>query len=81
MSLIAFCIWAVAANFAGMLPSSRNHWPAAYVLIVTGLPVLVWVFWAKGALWGLICLAAAVSILRWPVMYLGRWASRLIGSR
>ncbi|MEM1387692.1 MAG: DUF2484 family protein, partial [Pseudomonadota bacterium] len=44
MSLIAFCIWAVAANFAGMLPSRRRHWPAAYALMVTGLPLLAWVF-------------------------------------
>ncbi|MEM6324350.1 MAG: DUF2484 family protein [Pseudomonadota bacterium] len=79
MSLIAFCIWAVAANFAGMLPSRRRHWPAAYALMVTGLPLLAWVFWTEGWIWGLLCLAAAISVLRWPAWYFWRWLNRLFG--
>ncbi len=81
MSLAAFFLWVIAANFAGMLPSRRSHWPAAYVLIATGLPLLAWVFWAEGPLWGLACLAAALSILRWPALYAWRWLNRLMGAR
>jgi len=81
MSLVAFALWAIAANFAGLLPSRRNHWPAAYVLIATGLPLLIWVFWTQGPIWGVVCLAAGLSILRWPVRYALRWLSRLGGAR
>ncbi len=40
LSLILACLWAVAANVIGMFPSKRNHWPAAYVLIALGIPLL-----------------------------------------
>lgn len=79
MSLIAFFCWAIAANFAGMLPSRRRHWPAAYVLIATGLPILAWVFWSNGVIWTLICLAAAISVLRWPAWFFWRWLTRVTG--
>lgn len=81
MSLLFFCLWVIAANFAGMLPSRRSHWPAAYVLLATGIPLLVWVFYADGPVWGLICLAAGLSILRWPARYFWRWLNRVFGAR
>lgn len=80
LPLILAGLWAIAANVAGMLPSRRSHWPAAYALIAAGLPILAWVFWAHGPWIGLLCLAAACSILRWPVRYLWRWANRMIRS-
>ena len=43
LSLIAACLWAIAANVAAMFPSRRKHWPAAIFLIVTGIPILGWV--------------------------------------
>ncbi|WP_172293079.1 DUF2484 family protein [Pseudoruegeria sp. HB172150] len=80
LPLILGCFWAIAANVAGMLPSKRSHWPAAYVLIAVGLPILVWIFWLHGPWIGLLCLAAAMSILRWPVLYLWRWINRVLGT-
>jgi len=79
VSLVALCAWAIAANFAGMLPSKRRHWPAAYVLISVGAPLLAWVFVAEGWIWALVCLAAAMSVLRWPAWYFWRWLNRLVG--
>lgn len=66
-TLLLACLWAVAANVAGMLPSRRSHWPAAVVLIVTGIPLLGLVTWQHGPLAGLIALGAGASILRWPI--------------
>ena len=76
-SLIALCAWLVAANVAAMVPSNDNHWRRAYVLIALGLPLLVWV-WAQNGVWiALLALAAGMSVLRWPVVYLWRWVKRL----
>lgn len=79
LSLILACLWVIAASVAGMLPSKRSHWPAAFVLIATGLPLLGFVWVENGWLIALLFLAAAVSILRWPVMYLGRWIKARLG--
>lgn len=76
LSLILACLWAIAANFAAMLPSRKNHWPAAYVLMAAGIPILGYVTLQHGPWLGLLCLAAAASILRWPVIYLVRYIRR-----
>lgn len=78
-ALLAAFLWAIAANLAGMLPSRRGHWPAAWVLIAAVLPILVWVFARHGPWIGLACLAAALSILRWPVRRLLAWLGRHVG--
>ncbi|NNE78658.1 MAG: DUF2484 family protein [Silicimonas sp.] len=71
--LMLACLWCVLANVIAMFPSRHKHWPAAYVLMTFGVPILVWVFLSDGIWTGLIVLAAAMSILRWPVRYLARW--------
>ncbi|MEM1387693.1 MAG: DUF2484 family protein [Pseudomonadota bacterium] len=47
--------------------------------MISGLPLLAWVFWTEGWIWGLLCLAAAISVLRWPAWYFWRWLNRLFG--
>ena len=74
--VIAACLWVVTATLIAMLPSKDYHWRAAYVLIAVGIPILGWVTWANGPTLGLILLAAAASILRWPLIYLWRRARR-----
>lgn len=72
---LALCLlWLVAANLIGMLPSRDRHWRAAYVLIAVGVPLLGWLTWEAGPVVGLVFLAAAASILRWPIYFLWRWA-------
>lgn len=73
LSLALVCLWVVAASVAGMLPSKRSHWPAAYALIAVGIPLLGFVTYQNGPFIGLLCLAAGASILRWPLVYLWRW--------
>lgn len=76
LSLILAALWALAANFLGMLPSRDNHWRRAYGLILTGLPILGYVTYENGLWWGLGVLCAGMSVLRWPVIYLMRWLRR-----
>ena len=76
LSLILACLWAVAANVIAMMPSKDSHWSKAYVLIAIGIPLVGFVTWQNGALIGLFVLAAGMSVLRWPVIYLGRWFNR-----
>lgn len=73
------CLWVVTACVIAMFPSKRHHWPAAYVLIAVGLPLLGLVVYEEGPWIGLVFLAAGMSILRWPVRYLWRWVRRQVG--
>ena len=74
-SLILACLWAIAANLIGMLPSKDHHWRAAFALIALGVPLVGWVTWQNGPWIGLLVLAAGTSVLRWPVWYLWKWAT------
>ena len=73
LSLTLASLWAVAANLLAMTPSRDNHWNRAYVLIIVGIPLLGYVTYENGPWWGLAILMAGMSVLRWPVIYLGRW--------
>ncbi|MCU9839442.1 DUF2484 family protein [Ruegeria sp. WL0004] len=76
VSLILACVWAVAANVIAMLPSRDHHWRNAYMLIVVGISILGYVTYENGPWIGLVVLAGGMSVLRWPVIYLGRWLRR-----
>ena len=79
ISLILASAWAVLANLLAMLPSRDNYWRRAYWLIAMGIPILGYVTYEMGPWWGLAVLAAAMSMLRWPVIYLGRWMRGRLG--
>lgn len=76
LSLTLACIWALAANLAAMIPARDNHWRRAFVLIAFGIPLLGHVTYENGPLVGLVVMAAGMSMLRWPVIRLGRWMRR-----
>lgn len=78
-ALAAAAGWFVLAMAIAMTPSRDHHWRAAYGLMAVGLPILVWVFVTVGATAGLLILAAALSVLRWPAIYLARWIRRRLG--
>lgn len=77
--LILSLLWLVVANIIAMFPSRDQHWRVAYVLIALGVPLLGWVTWVAGPIVGLVLLAAAVSVLRWPVVFFWRWLRRQLG--
>jgi hypothetical protein len=79
-AIAAACGWVVAASLIGALPSRDRHWRAAYVLIALGIPILGWLTYVDGPVWGLAALAAGTSILRWPVIHLWRWARRKVAA-
>ena len=77
---LALCaVWLIAANVIAMFPSKDYHWRAAYVLIAIGVPLLGWVTYTAGPIVGMVILAAAASVLRWPLIYLWRWLRRQVG--
>ncbi|MDC0736933.1 DUF2484 family protein [Cognatishimia sp. SS12] len=78
-SVIAAMIWMVVTNLRGMFPSSDNHWRFAYLMIALGVPILIWLFIDHGIWLALLFLLGAMWILRWPVIYLGRWLKKVIG--
>lgn len=75
-SLILACLWGLGANLLAMMPSRDQHWRAAFALIVVGIPLLGYVTWQTGPFIGFLCLIAATSMLRWPLVYLWRWLRR-----
>ncbi|MBY6137092.1 DUF2484 family protein [Nocardioides marinus] len=75
-SLTLAAVWALAANVLAVLPSRDNHWRRAYALIALGIPLLGYVTYENGPWWGLAVLAAGMSVLRWPVIYFGRWLAQ-----
>lgn len=76
VSLIFACLWAVVANLLAMIPSRDNHWRRAYALVALGVPILGYVTYQNGPWIGFFVLFAGMSLLRWPVIYLGRWLRR-----
>ena len=80
LSLILACLWLIAANLIGMVPSKDHHWRAAYGLIAVGIPIVGYVTWQMGPVLGLLVLAAGASVLRWPVYYVWRWVRGLVRS-
>ena len=76
ISLTLAALWALVANLVAMTPSKDHHWSNAYVLISVGIPIVGYVTWQHGPWIGILMLAAGMSVLRWPVIYLGRWIKR-----
>lgn len=76
ISLTLAALWAVLANVLAMMPSRDNHWRNAYMLIAVGIPIVGYVTTQHGPWVGMLVLAAGMSVLRWPVIYLGRWIKR-----
>ncbi|MCL7464400.1 DUF2484 family protein [Phaeovulum sp. NW3] len=71
LSLLAACLWAVLATSIALAPA-RFHWRAAWALIASGVPILGWVTYENGPVWGLAVLVGGMSVLRWPLVHLMR---------
>ena len=73
VSLILACLWALVANVLAMTPNKDYYWRDVYILIGLGIPLLGYVTWENNPWIGLIVMVAAMSVLRWLVVYLTRW--------
>jgi hypothetical protein len=80
-SLSAACCWIILAAILAAIPSNDNHWRRAYILMAIGAPLLIWVFVQDGIVFGLLFLAAAASVFRWPLRYLFAWVLRQVNRR
>lgn len=78
--LILACLWVLVATACALLPE-RWHWPAAYALIAAGIPILGLATWQEGPVWGILLLAAGVSVLRWPLRSAGHWLRARLSRR
>ena len=78
LSLIAAMVWLILANVIGLLPTRDHHWRSAYILIAAGIPILGWVTYENGPIWGMVIAAGGASVLRWPVFFMARWLKRMI---
>ena len=78
LSFVLACLWVIAANVLAMIPSQDNYWRRAYFLIAIGVPLLGYVTYQNGPVWGMIFLIAGASLLRWPLVYLGRRIRRMV---
>jgi hypothetical protein len=76
LPLILAFLWLILANVLAMIPSRDGHRARAVFLIIIGVPLVGWVTWANGPVVGLLVLAAGISVLRWPVLFLLRWVKR-----
>lgn len=71
-------LWLIAANVIAMFPSRDHHWTNAYILIAVGIPLLGWITYDHGPLWGIAFLLGGSSVLRWPLIHLWRWLRGLV---
>lgn len=76
--LAALSLWIVTAWLLSVILKPRQTWPAAYGLIAIGLPLLFWIFQRHGSLVALAALAVGCLVLRWPLIYLGRWLRKTL---
>ncbi len=76
LPLVLALLWLILANVLAMIPSNDGHRSRAVFLIIIGVPLVGWVTWVNGPVIGLLVLAAGVSVLRWPVLFLLRWLKR-----
>ena len=72
-SLLAACLWVLAAAGTAMLPY-RRQFPPGIVLLVLEPAILVWIGLAYGAVPALLGTLGFVSMFRRPLWFLSRRA-------
>jgi hypothetical protein len=78
--LVLACLWGICATLVAVGPR-RFHWPAAVVLIVLGVPLLGWITYVHGLIIGILALMGAMSVLRWPLIFVLRGLRRKMQER
>lgn len=79
ISLALLCAWALLSNIIALFPSKRHHWPAAYFLVATGIPLMGYIIYENHILVVLVAFLAWVSVLRWPLLYGWKWVKKKMG--
>lgn len=67
LSIFMVLIWFILAHRAEAVPP-RYHWPLAWGLIATGIPLLGMLTMQFGPIAGLVCLGLGACLFRWPLL-------------
>lgn len=67
-SLVAACVWVLTGAAISPLPIRYQMIPGI-VLLLTAVPLMIWIGWENGWLWTAIGLAAFLSMFRRPLLY------------
>lgn len=68
-SLIAAALWVVVGAITAALPLRYQMVPGG-LLLLSALPLMVWIGWENGWIWTAIALIAFLSMFRKPLLYL-----------
>lgn len=68
-SLIAACLWALIGTVTAFLPMRHQMIPGA-LLLLTAIPLMVWVGAENGWVWTGLALVAFLSMMRRPLAFL-----------
>ena len=71
LSMIAGCLWVIAATFVAMLPM-RTQFPPGILLLLAAPVILAWIALDQGVLALVLGLCAFLSMFRRPLWYLAR---------
>lgn len=69
LSLIAACLWVILGAVTAALPMKYQVYPGS-VLLLSAIPIMVWIGSENGWHWTLIALLAFGSMFRRPLGYL-----------
>lgn len=68
-SLIAACLWVLIGALIAPLPIRYQMIPGS-VLLLSAIPLMIWIGYDNGWLWTLLVLIAFLSMFRRPLIYL-----------
>ena len=68
-SLIAACLWVLVGAVTAAFPIRHQMVPGS-ILLLTAVPLMIWIGAENGWHWTLIALMAFLSMFRRPLMYL-----------
>lgn len=71
-SLVAFVLWLLATTLTARVSCPTRQGRAAIGLVIAGIPLLGWITWLSGPIWGGLALVIGCIVLRLPIARLIR---------
>ncbi|MEI6801305.1 MAG: DUF2484 family protein [Pseudomonadota bacterium] len=66
-SLVAFVLWLLATTLTARVSCPTRQGRAAMGLVIAGIPLLGWITWLNGPVWGGLALVIGCVVLRLPI--------------
>ena len=64
--LVAFVLWLLATILTARVSCPDRQGRATIGLVIAGIPLLGWITWLAGPIWGGAALVIGCVLLRWP---------------